>query len=215
MPAGILGSSDGWGRDLRERSNGVQRACLGVCGGAAAQARFPHSINLAQSPGKAMITGLQLRAEFLSPAMKHYFDKKLAPLASEEVDVRIEEALKFLNMAIHQRGGFPVSEEIDEVWHYWILETMEYERLCSKLTGGKMIHHSANDYLEYADKELKVLYVSPEDGVAVLISYVRNYGPFEPDRTRYWPYATAIMEWKNWDTAALNQWLASALRPAG
>jgi hypothetical protein len=162
-----------------------------------------------------MITGQQLRAELLSPAMKHYFDMKLAPLSSEEVDVRIEETLKFLNMAIHGRGGCPVTEELDEVWHYWILETMEYEKLCSKLTGGKMIHHTGNNYLEYMDKELKVLYVSPEDGVAVLLSYVQNYGPFEPDRIQYWPYAASIMKWKNWDTAALNEWLASALQPAG
>jgi hypothetical protein len=158
-----------------------------------------------------MITGQQLRAELLSPAMKHYFDRKLAPLSSDEVDVRIEETLKFLNMAHYGRGGVPVTDELDELWHYWILETMEYEKLCSKLAGGKMIHHTGNYYLEYADEELKCLDVSPEDGIAVLISYVQNYGPFEPDRVEFWRYATAMMRWRNWDTAALNHWLASAL----
>src|SRR5215203_6069345 len=62
-------------------------------------------VDLACPTVKAMITGQQLRDKFLSPAMKHYFDMKLAPLSSEEVDVRIEEALKFLNMAAHIRGG--------------------------------------------------------------------------------------------------------------
>ena len=203
MPPGIFGSGSEWGRDLR------------TLGGAAAWGHFPHSLNLAHSPVKAMITGQQLRAEFLNPAMKHYFDMKLAPLSGEEVNVRIEETLKFLNMAVHCRGGIPVSEEIDEVWHYWILETLEYEKLCSKLTGEKMIHHSANNYLEYTDKELKILRVSLEDGITILLSYVQNYGPFEPDRARYWRFAKAIMERQNWDTAALNQWLASALQPAG
>jgi hypothetical protein len=161
-----------------------------------------------------MITGQQLRDEFLNPAMKHYFDKKLAPLPDEEIEIRVEETLKFLNMAAYCRGGIPVSEEIDEVWHYWILETMEYENLCSRLTGEKMIHHSANNYLEYTDKELKVLNVSLRDGVTILLSYVRNYGPFEPERTRYWRFAKAIMERQNWDAAALNRWLASSMQPA-
>jgi hypothetical protein len=161
-----------------------------------------------------MITGQELRAELLNPAMKHYFNMKLAPLPSEEVDARIEETLKFLNMAVYCRGGIPVSEEIDQVWHYWILETMEYEKLCSKLTGETMIHHSANNYLEYTDKELKILRVSLADGIAVLLSYVQNYGPFEPDRTRFWRFATAIMERQRWDAPALNRWLTSAVQKA-
>jgi hypothetical protein len=161
-----------------------------------------------------MITGQQLRTQLLSPAMKHYFDRKLAPLSSDQVDVRIEETLKFLNMAHHGRGGVPVTDELDEVWHYWILETMEYEKMCSKLAGGRKIHHTGNHYLEYADKDLKVLQVSPEDGVAVLLSYVQNYGPFEPDRTQFWPYADAVMKWKNWDAAALTCWLLSVLKHA-
>jgi len=147
--------------------------------------------------------------------MKHYFDKKLAPLSSDEVDVRIEEALKFLNMAVHCRGGIPVNEEIDEVWHYWILETLEYQKLCSKLTGQRMIHHTANDYIEYTDKELEALRVSSAHGVTILLSYVKNYGPFEPDRAKYWRFATAIMERQGWDTDALNRWLGLALEPAG
>ena len=61
-----------------------------------------------------MISNEQLRSAFLSPAMKFYFDRKLAPLRSSEVDVRIEEMLKYLNMSIHDRGDIPFSVEIDE-----------------------------------------------------------------------------------------------------
>ena len=161
-----------------------------------------------------MITNQQLRATFLPPQMKYYFDKKLAPLSSEEVDIRIEETLKFLNMATHLRGGIPVTEEIDEVWHYWILETVEYQKLCAKLTGGQMIHHSANDYLSYTDKDLKVLRVSTAYGISVLCSYVKNYGPFGPDRISYWRFAPAVMKRKNWGLDELNGWLLSALKNA-
>ena len=161
-----------------------------------------------------MFTNQELREAFLPPQMKYYFDKKLTPLPSEEVDVRIEEALKFLNLAAHCRGGIPVTEEIDEIWHYWILETTEYQKLCSKLTGGRMIHHSANDYLSYTDKELKVLRVSIPDGVSILCSYVKNYGPFEPERVNYWRFASAVMKWKKWSLDELNAWLLSALKNA-
>jgi len=40
-----------------------------------------------------MITNETLRETFVSPAMKYYFDRKLAPLPSEQVDARIEELL--------------------------------------------------------------------------------------------------------------------------
>jgi hypothetical protein len=40
------------------------------------------------------LTNQQLRQAFLTPQMKYYFDKKLAPLPAHEVDARIEEMLK-------------------------------------------------------------------------------------------------------------------------
>jgi len=160
-----------------------------------------------------MITNQQLRAAFLSPRMKHYFDKKLAPLPSHEVDIRIEEALKFLNLRVD--GGIPVTGEIDEIWHYWILETREYQKLCSKITGGSMTHHSSKEYIEYGEKEMNAANVNLADGISILCSYVKNYGPFEPDRVNYWHFASTIMRLKNWNLDQLNNWLQSVLEPAG
>ena len=57
-----------------------------------------------------MITNEQLRQTFLSEQMKHYLEKKLSPLSSEEVEVRIEEALKYLNMASHRSGNIPFAK---------------------------------------------------------------------------------------------------------
>jgi len=118
--------------------------------------------------------------------MKYYFDKKLAPLSSAEVDVRIEEALKYLNMAVYCNGDIPFSKEIDDVWHYWILETAEYQKLCAKLHGRTFLHHSSNDYAEYFDADAKNRKIDLEFGISILSSYVRNYGSFEPDRVKYW-----------------------------
>jgi hypothetical protein len=157
-----------------------------------------------------MITGHQLREEFLSPQMRFYFERKLAPLSSEDVLGRIEELLKYLNMAVHCNGDIPVSKEIDDVWHLWILETQEYDQLCAKLSGGVFLHHSSNDYALFTDPGAKDRKVDRRIGIAILASYVINYGPFEADRLQYWPLAARLAESLG-DVARLNALLQSAL----
>jgi hypothetical protein len=156
-----------------------------------------------------MITNQQLRDALLSPQMEFYFERKLASLRPDEVRVRIEEALKFLNMACHCNGDIPVSTEIDEVWHYWILETVEYQALCSKLQSNSFLHHSSNDYALFNDPGAKDRKIERNMGVAILASYVMNYGPFTADRVKYWPFAARLMEILGWDLGQLNEWLQS------
>ena len=141
-----------------------------------------------------MITGHQLREEFLSPQMRFYFERKLEPLPSEDVLVSIEELLKYLNMAVHCNGDIPVSKEIDEVWHLWILQTEEYDQLCARLSGGVFLHHSSNDYALFTDPGAKDRKIDRRIGIAILASYVMNYGPFEADRLKYWPLADKLAE---------------------
>jgi len=161
-----------------------------------------------------MITGKQLREAFLGPGMKFYFDRKLALLANEEITARIEELLKYLNIAVHCNGDIPVSREIYDVWHYWILETAEYERLCRKMYSGGFLHHSSRDYAAYADPDAKNRRVDLTFGVSILSSYVLNYGPFVPDRVKYWPLAVQLMEHLSWNLDQLNDWLSSVLPSA-
>jgi len=142
-----------------------------------------------------MITNRQLREVSLSPQMKFYFERKLAPLPSHEIEARIEEMLKYLNMAIHCNGDIPVSKEIDDVWHYWILET-------------------ADDYAAFVDADIKNRRIDRPLGVSILSSYVLNYGPFMPERVRYWPLAERLMERLGWDVDQLNDWLRSVPQPA-
>jgi len=157
-----------------------------------------------------MISNEQLRAAFLTPAMEHYFERKLAELPRAEAAARIEELLKFLNMATHSHGGIPFSDEIDDVWHLWVLQTREYMKLCQKLQGGKFIHHSSNDYEEYLDKDVKERPVDLQRAVAMLRSYVVNYGPFEADRVKYWPVAAQVTQGLGWTVDRLNAWLCAA-----
>jgi hypothetical protein len=154
------------------------------------------------------ITETQLRAKFLSPAMEHYLRKKLHHLPPEELTVRVDEALKFLVISPDCTGPIPVTKEIDEIWHYWILETREYAQLCQAIHRGEFIHHTSNDYLAYGDEGE----IPEEDlllGVRMLAAYVENFGPFEPGRTQYWLLAAWLCGKHGWSVDQLNHWLTS------
>jgi hypothetical protein len=139
--------------------------------------------------------------------MQSYFEKKLSPLHPTEITVRIEETLKFLNMAVYCHGAIPVSKEIDEIWHLWILETREYQKLCSSLQGRTFLHHTSNAYLAQCEETGE----SREDellhGVTMLGSYVLNYGPFEKGRVQYWLLADRLVNQCGWSIDQLNDWL--------
>jgi hypothetical protein len=143
--------------------------------------------------------------------MKCYFEKKLPEVPAAEIDARIEEAVKFLNMAVYCEGNIPVSKEIDEIWHYWILETKEYAKLCAALQGRKFIHHSSNVYAECNRVVSEALDNDLGQGVAMLANYVLNYGPFQPDRVKYWLLATHLVEDCGMTIDHLNAWLTSGL----
>jgi len=141
--------------------------------------------------------------------MLHYFQKKLSQLPEAELRVRIEETLKFLAIATYCSSSIPVSRDIDEIWHYWILQTQEYEGLCLSLSEGKLIHHTSNDYIEYFDKNIGK-HDNLSSDVKMLATYVANYGPFEENRVKYWLLASYLVEKCGWEIQALNDWLASS-----
>ncbi len=160
------------------------------------------------------ISNQQLRAAFLAPQMHCYFASKFSEVPSDELDTRIEETLKFLNIATFCKGNIPVTHEIDEVWHYWILETQEYVKLCELLQGQRFIHHMSHAFQECAGREIESSPNTLEDDIEVLGTYVLNYGPFEPNRVRYWVLAKHLTESGGMTVDQLNEWLSSAV-PTG
>jgi hypothetical protein len=136
----------------------------------------------------------------------HYFRRKFHDLPSDELELRIEEALRFLFISHECTGPIPVSREIDEIWHAWILQTQEYVDLCDRLPTGRYIHHSSNDYLIYFDPTVGER-DSLELNVKMLALYVVNFGPFEEARARHWLLAHHLLEHGGWSIAMLNDWL--------
>lgn len=155
------------------------------------------------------ISGEDLRAAHLPQAMLHYFRRKLPQVSESELLVRIEETLKFLMTSRFCTSSIPVTQEIDDVWHYWILQTQEYETLCRALPGGDFIHHSSNAYLVFADPEVGTDWNVRAD-VEMLAIYVANFGPFTADRAKYWRLAEFLIDKQGWELDELNGWLCSA-----
>jgi hypothetical protein len=155
------------------------------------------------------ITNHQLRRAFLNSEMLNYFRRKLPGTPPSQVIARIEECLKFLNIATFCRGNIPVTQEIDDIWHYWILETMDYKNLCQKLTGRSFIHHRSNDYQRLHAKRTQSSNNPLEWEVAMLSAYVINYGPFKADRVKYWWLADHLVTQRGWSVKELNNWLNS------
>jgi hypothetical protein len=159
-----------------------------------------------------VITNEQLREAFLSPQMECYFQRKLPDVPRDVLNVQIEECLKFLSIASHCRGSIPVTQAVDEVWHLWILETMEYSRLCASLGDGIYIHHASTVFAKCAGE------VPPEnileEDVRVLGTYVLNFGQFENDRVKYWCMASYLVTQGGMSLADLNTWLATGTATA-
>ena len=161
------------------------------------------------TPPTCVVTGQQLRAAYLDEPMLGYFGRKLADVAEPDLLVRIDELLKFLFIAGECAGSIPVAREIDEVWHYWILQTQQYSRLCELLPAGEYIDHCSNDYLVHFDPSVGED-DDLEDGVRMLALYVENFGPFHADQAKYWRLAAHLISKYGWSIEALNDWLMSS-----
>lgn len=156
------------------------------------------------------ISNERLREAFLTPQMACYFARKLPGLDPAELTIRIEETLKFLNIAVYCSGNIPVTREIDDLWHLWILETREYERLCGLLQGRAFLHHTSNVYLDCCGEAVPSPRQELEEKLAALAMYVKNYGPLRAERIRYWTFAAHLVDDCGWSLGQLNDLLAGA-----
>jgi hypothetical protein len=141
----------------------------------------------------SIINEHELYTHCVTHEMEVYFFQKNKKESSEVVKIKILELLKYLSMAHHESGhSIPVSTEIDNMWHLWILQTQQYQELMDKLPSKKFIHHSSDDYqdnmLNINDSE----YITHQ--ISYLVSYLRNFGPFTEKTITYWPMAKQLLE---------------------
>lgn len=144
----------------------------------------------------AHINTTRLRKALLSSPMEALLMRRLSKLPSDEIEVRVEEFFKFMLLATRiTSGSLPISQEVDDLWHIFILETREYERLCCCI--GRFVHHT-------------VLWHSVDKGSSLttdlmfVVGYVSNFGEFRDRTARLWSATGRLLEHLNMDLSALN-----------
>jgi len=146
-----------------------------------------------------------LLQRYLPETMERYFIAKLPALEHGELRARIAECLKALLLAVS--GGILFSDEIDAIWHYWILQTKQYAELCAKLPAGIFQNHSSADYPD--DQSPPVQDVQEVDRViGFFASYVQHFGPINASRLRFWPALESLIKALGWDLARTNAFLS-------
>jgi hypothetical protein len=146
------------------------------------------------------LTDEDLLATYLAPPLEQYFFNKLPGLSHREVRARTAECLKALNLAHFSSGDILFSDDIDEIWHLWILQTREYEALCRKLPAREILHHSSVDYPPTQEAcSNQDIRRAANRCVTFFALYVRNFGSLSAERLRYWPALDSIMQDRGWD----------------
>lgn len=183
-----------------------------------------------------------LLRRFVTPNLLVYFARKFPELDRPAIEMRLCELLKFLILVRDFPGNIIFGKEIDEFWHYWIMQTREYEALCSALPGGEIRHHSSRDYPEeLLSMEQALALIAPvasettsptasalprdvskqrfEQNAQRLLSffasYLATFGPLREEVIPLWPPLERLATRLNWDTAGLNAFLADQLAQSG
>lgn len=150
-----------------------------------------------------------LSDDFVPERMVRHLKAEFQGIGAEALSLRIEEFVKFLILSTKiGRGKLPVSQEIDDLWHAYIIETQEYASLCERI--GAFIHHTsldntADDLDSTALRDFHLLFI---------VGYVANFGPFSSDVLPLWPVVTEFMVYLSFDLEGLNQFVLELSRYA-
>jgi hypothetical protein len=149
-----------------------------------------------------------LLQKFVTPQMLKYFQAKMPDLDSEILVRRICELLKYLMLVRFSPGRILFGKDIDDIWHYWILQTRQYAELCEKLPGKSFRHHSSTVYEQTSEHVEKVDIADAVQRIlSFFISYYRNFGPITEDQLECWPTLQQVTQETGWDMDQLNDFL--------
>ncbi|MBH1935754.1 hypothetical protein I5Q34_15995 [Streptomyces sp. AV19] len=111
---------------------------------------------------------------------------------------QVLEALRYLYLVSRHRerlGGLflPVEQDIDEIWHYLILQTREYRELCEeRLPGRFFIHHRSIAYEDYQEEPGRER--AAEEALRWIPLYCREFGPFDEGVLPHWTVVRFLRE---------------------
>jgi hypothetical protein len=87
----------------------------------------------------------------------------------------------------------------------------EYARLCASIPGTGFIDHRSDAFAQCCGASPADLDNDIEEDAAALANYVLNYGPFEPERVRFWRLADYLISRCGMTIDDLNSWVQSCL----
>jgi hypothetical protein len=123
--------------------------------------------------------------KFITPRMRELFIEDFPDRSPADLEVQVEECLKFLYIASMSNGVFiPLTKEVDEIWHEMILQTKFYQELCTSLPGSRFIHHESIGLTGYAD--IVGSGESVKKFLEWLPKYAEHFGMFTERTAPYW-----------------------------
>ncbi|MYW64234.1 hypothetical protein GTY65_09130 [Streptomyces sp. SID8379] len=148
-------------------------------------------VHLSEGDLTALI-GDELHAEVVA-----YFVERTGA-APDFVTRQVTECLRYLYLVSRHRdrlGGLflPVEQDIDEIWHYLILQTREYRTLCEqRLPGGYFIEHRSIAYEAYQQEPGRERAI--DEALRWIPLYVREFGPFDEGALPHWTIVRFLHE---------------------
>ncbi|MFF9896793.1 hypothetical protein [Streptomyces longispororuber] len=173
--------------------------------------RGPAADRVPVAPASAADPASLLGDALHTEVVEHFTATTGAP--REYVERQVTECLRYLYLvSLHPdrlSGLFlPVEQEIDEIWHYLILQTREYRDLCEhRLPGGFFVEHRSIAYDEYQREPGRERAV--EQALRWIPLYVRAFGPFDEGALPHWTIVRFLHERLDMSLAEI-----SALPPA-
>lgn len=118
-------------------------------------------------------------------------------VTAEAAERQVLECLRYLYLVSRHRDDLaglflPVEQDIDEIWHYLILQTREYPAFCERLPGGFFVHHRSIGYEDYQQEPGREQ--AAEEALRWIPLYCREFGPFDEQATAHWTIVRYLRE---------------------
>lgn len=151
-----------------------------------------------------MQTNIRFLKSLVSEWMLSHLKDRFKELTNQEFNYRLEEFLKYIFLCSKYGGGFiPLSKEVDEFWHEYIVQTEEYLNLCSSLPSKNFIHHKSGNLKVYAaDRDSKSVILRM---LQWLPTYYIHFGPFKEEIANFWTIIQYLQKELKMDLAAINE----------
>lgn len=128
-----------------------------------------------------------------SPFMLAHLQSIFCTLDEDTRSVRIQEFLRFIYLQSLKDGGFiPVTDEIDQIWHEYILQTREYLALCNDLPHAKFVHHQTGTLETYTQARDRKQVI--QDMLVWIPTYVETFGVFTETTAPYWTVVQFLLK---------------------